>query len=413
LSENGGVKIGSGGSYKVHSDFRIFGTMNPAEYSGRSSMSPAYKDRWTSYKFVPQPSQESYEEMIRLMVYGEQPEVVIRGQRYKAEESAPLFEKLNSITNLRPFIAKMAKFQVTMERLARENEIGRSKREKYIFTRRGIIEFLGYLENKTMVDRRTGEHRSIMDDPKGVILRALQYYFLDKITNEEDMQKVVDHMDAIGISENKWSSGNIGWVDKTVDGAEVFMQGIFGKVEDRYKKRLETMKYKTIDGDEIEFDISARACEPFGFRHGDCIKEKGSGYESIVVGVHDGRLWFHETGDSGARAIGEIEEYELVMPAKEYKKFLEIERNKDRKFRYPSGEYVYITEEKERYGFRVGGKLSIKDVHNHGIRNDILSAEDLEVVGFSKEGYTIIRADGDWIFRAEGEQLDDFEVKQK
>ena len=33
-------------SVRAAEDFRIFGTMNPAEYSGRSTLSPAYRNRW-------------------------------------------------------------------------------------------------------------------------------------------------------------------------------------------------------------------------------------------------------------------------------------------------------------------------------------------------------------------------------
>lgn len=205
LSENGGVKIGEGGKYPVNPNFRIFGTMNPAEYAGRAPMSPAYKDRWTGYKFVPHPSKEDYAAMINLMVYGEQPNVEIRGKKYKGEQVSPLFEMLDKIPNFRGFLEKLSHFQVTIEDLARRREIGKSKKEKYIFTRRSLIEFLGYLENKTIIDRKSGKKMSVADNPKAVILRALQYYYLDKISDSSDLKKVKDQLDAIGISETKWT----------------------------------------------------------------------------------------------------------------------------------------------------------------------------------------------------------------
>lgn len=207
LSENEGMKIGAGGENSVHQHFRIFATMNPAEYSGRQPMSPAYKDRWTSYKFVEAPSDEDYAAMMELMVYGEQPKVEIKGKKYRGEKTDPMFSVLQEIPNFRGFIGKMAKFQTTIEDLARRRVIGKDKKEQYIFTRRGLIEFLDYLEYKKVIDRATRARSSIKEDPKEIILRAIQYHYLDKIkgASSDDLKKVEDQLDAIGISEENWT----------------------------------------------------------------------------------------------------------------------------------------------------------------------------------------------------------------
>lgn len=185
--------------------FRIQATMNPAEYSGRFPMSPAYKDRWTSQKYVLPPHESDYFAMAKLMVYGQQPVVVIRGKKYQAPDVDPLFKKLNKIPSFEGFLKKIAKFQITVERMARDREIGKSKKEKYIFTRRGLIGFLEYLEKKVVVDRETGQKLDVTKDPKGIILMALRYYYLDKIATPDDLKKVTDQLDAIGISETKWT----------------------------------------------------------------------------------------------------------------------------------------------------------------------------------------------------------------
>lgn len=205
MTENDGVKIGLDGISPTHEDFRMFATMNPAEYAGRAPMSPAYKNRWTSYKFVPQPSHEGYTAMLNLMVYGEQPSVEINDQKYRAENVEPKFTVLETLPNFKGFLAKMAKFHVSLETLAKSRDIGRSKREGYTFTRRDLVEFLEYLEHKTIINRETHERISITDSPKSIILRAIQYFYLDKITNEEDLKKVTDQLDAIGISGKNWS----------------------------------------------------------------------------------------------------------------------------------------------------------------------------------------------------------------
>ncbi len=206
LSENGGTRIGSSGDYETHEDFRIFATMNPAEYAGRTPMSPAYKDRWTSYKFVEIPSETEYADMMKLMVYGEQPEVEIGGKKYAGEKGDPLFNKSAEVPNFRSFISKVAKFQSSLEKLARERVIGKGRKEKYVFTRRGLIELLTYLETKTIVtDRQTGQKKDMLSDPKEVALRAIKHCFLDKISNGEDSKKVITQLKTIGISETNWT----------------------------------------------------------------------------------------------------------------------------------------------------------------------------------------------------------------
>ena len=205
LSENGGATIGATGQEQVHPNFRIFGTMNPAEYSGRAPLSPAYKDRWTSYKFVERPTEKDYEVMMDFMVYGKQPTVEMRGTKYHGENIDPFFETLSKLRGFRELIPKLAKFQTKIEAMARELQIGRGRKEKYIFTRRGLIECLGYMEDKSIADRKAGTKKTIMDDPREIISRALKYYYLDKIANAEDLAKVKDQLDALGIGEKQWT----------------------------------------------------------------------------------------------------------------------------------------------------------------------------------------------------------------
>lgn len=218
LTENGGTTIRELNEHEtelykkgqlpgiepLHPNFRIFATMNPAEYSGRQPMSPAYKDRWTSYKFVNPPTFNDYKAMMELMIYGEQPDVLVRGQKYSSPKTEGVFLVLEQLPNFRSFIHKVAKFQEAIENLSKRREIGKNKKEPYIFTRRGIIEFLTYLEKKTVIDRKTKKPVAIADVPEEIITRALQYYYLDKISNQDDLKKVRDQLDLLGISETHW-----------------------------------------------------------------------------------------------------------------------------------------------------------------------------------------------------------------
>ncbi|MFH0946282.1 MAG: AAA family ATPase, partial [Planctomycetota bacterium] len=206
MSEQGNTRIGADAAEQenqLHKNFRMFATMNPAEYSGRAAMSPAYKDRWTSYIYANPPGEADYLAMGMNTVYGEQPRVTVRGVDYQAESSQPL-ELIREVPNMRAFLQKLAKFEVKMEELTRTRAIGKNRKEKYTFTRRGLIELFEFLEQKRIVDRRAGTVKSVVDAPKEMVLRALQYYYLDDIAGEEDMKKVTDLMDSIGISEKTW-----------------------------------------------------------------------------------------------------------------------------------------------------------------------------------------------------------------
>ncbi len=208
LSENGGSKIGPGGEDEIDKRWRIFGTKNPADWGGRNAMTPAGTDRWTSYKYVENPTEADYTAMMQLMVYGVQPSVTVRGRNYVSEQTKSLFPLLMRVPGLNQFLFRLAKFQVGLEAKSRTREIGKGRKEKYVFTRRGLLEFMSYLETKSIVDRNTHTKTTILQDPKLLIQRALQYYFLDKIVGADDLKVVRDHLDAIGISDAKWTLGS-------------------------------------------------------------------------------------------------------------------------------------------------------------------------------------------------------------
>jgi MoxR-like ATPase len=204
VSENQGTRIAPGGDIELHPGFRVFATMNPANYAGRSTLSPAYKDRWTAYKYVSAPSEREYAEMLALMVSGEQPLFSLNGDTFGGGRVPPLFSVLSTVEGLRGLLPKLAKFHATVEGMARRREIGRDAQEPYSFSRRSLIELCSYLERMSFVDRSSGIARTVLDNPKEIVLRALRYFYLDKIAQEDDLKKVNDQLDAIGISEREW-----------------------------------------------------------------------------------------------------------------------------------------------------------------------------------------------------------------
>ncbi|MEW8026983.1 MAG: AAA family ATPase, partial [Candidatus Thiodiazotropha sp.] len=82
LTEHDNSVIGAGGE-AVHPDFRVFATMNPAEYAGRSELSPAYRDRWRAYRFIAPAGEAEYLDMLRYLVFGKSPDIAIEGCEYR------------------------------------------------------------------------------------------------------------------------------------------------------------------------------------------------------------------------------------------------------------------------------------------------------------------------------------------
>ena len=108
--------------------------MNPASFAGRNAMSAAGKNRWTSYLFVKNALEEDYEAMLTQAVYGEQPEVEFHGIKYQQETGSPIHPELMKLPGLKEFLKVFAEFQIKIETMARENLIGRGRKEKYVFT---------------------------------------------------------------------------------------------------------------------------------------------------------------------------------------------------------------------------------------------------------------------------------------
>lgn len=66
--------------------------------------------------------------------------------------------------------------------------------------------------------------------------------------------------------------------------------------------RPHTASYRTVSREFYSFDISDEACRPFGFLHQDRVHSPNG--PSTVVGVRDGRMWFHVDSDDGASYWG-------------------------------------------------------------------------------------------------------------
>ena len=90
LTEHDGRRFGPNGDVAVSERFRIFGTMNPGEYAGRATLSPAFRDRWGIWGHIAKPSEPELFDMLRCLVTGQSPAFVWEGVRWMPPVSKPL-----------------------------------------------------------------------------------------------------------------------------------------------------------------------------------------------------------------------------------------------------------------------------------------------------------------------------------
>jgi len=202
LTECDNSVIGSGGT-PVHADFRLFATMNPAEYAGRSVLSPAYRDRWRGYRFVPRPGEGEYLAMLRLLVYGEQPDFAMHGSGYFGLRQEPRYPQFADLGNADDYLEALARFHVALENAVGQGgadsvaRIGSRRRERYVFTRRGLLSILEYLASPLCEMNGTLDAKAVR--------RALLRYYLGRLSSADDRKMVVQLLDAHGIGPNTWT----------------------------------------------------------------------------------------------------------------------------------------------------------------------------------------------------------------
>jgi MoxR-like ATPase len=143
VSEGHHTRFGPGG-LPIHPDFRIFATLNPAEYSGRSVMSPAFRDRFTNWHNSEGPGEREYLAHLRLLVRGEQPEVRLEDGIYQAPASQPLYPQLAEAPGIEVLLERLARFHALLAAASVDGGngqpgLGRSRRERYVFSRRGLL----------------------------------------------------------------------------------------------------------------------------------------------------------------------------------------------------------------------------------------------------------------------------------
>lgn len=210
LTEGPGTRFGPTGDVKVHPHFRIFATMNPAEYQGRSVLSPAYKDRWTATWQAESPGEVEYRQMLQRLVFGDQPSVEIDGVPWRGEtgESAP-YASLAGVPGVSSFLSRLAALHAGLVRMASPSDgkppsLGVTRRERYVFSRRGLLAVLDALESLEVIDPKTRARHGFADAPVAIASDTLESVYVDRIRGAEDRGRVVQYLRSLGLHRANW-----------------------------------------------------------------------------------------------------------------------------------------------------------------------------------------------------------------
>lgn len=139
LTEGPGTVFGPNGEVEIHNDFQLFATLNPAEYSGRSTLSPAFRDRWTSWNWVNLPDEASLLQTLEYWAFGKHPEVAVAGQVWCGKATDAVLHGLADDPSSHELLANVARFHASIANASQpQGSLGRNRREPFVFTRRTL-----------------------------------------------------------------------------------------------------------------------------------------------------------------------------------------------------------------------------------------------------------------------------------
>ncbi|TNE87883.1 MAG: hypothetical protein EP330_16425 [Deltaproteobacteria bacterium] len=210
LTEGPGTRFGPNGDVRVHPDFRIFATMNPAEYQGRSVLSPAYKDRWTATWQAESPGEVEYRQMLQRLIFGNQPNIEIDGIPWKGGPSfGTPYASLSTVPGMGEFLSRLAALHAGLVRMAspadgKPPSLGVSRRERYVFSRRGLLAVLDGLGALEIMDPKTGRRMAFTDAPEAIAADTLESVYVDRIRGDEDRSRVIQLLRSLGLHRGNW-----------------------------------------------------------------------------------------------------------------------------------------------------------------------------------------------------------------
>jgi MoxR-like ATPase len=192
LSENDGVRFGPHGDVEVADGFRMFATLNPAEYAGRSVLSPAFRDRWTLWTMLEPPGETEFRALLDRLVHGVQPEFLIDNVLWKATDEPPLYPELDAAPGIDRLLDSIAAFHAAVATSSGGEagaELGRARRERYVFTRRTLLALVALVADRTAAGT----------DPERAVREAVELLYVQRVQPGPDRAAVRMALRAAGL----------------------------------------------------------------------------------------------------------------------------------------------------------------------------------------------------------------------
>lgn len=184
---------GAGGQ-PIANDFRIFGTMNPAEYAGRSAQSAAGKDRWLYQLQVHAPDADAVRAMLTQAAFGRQPKAAEWGSALLGSWQPAVHSPLPDTPLVHNLLERLAQLQVSLTAAAgSDGGLGADRREPYVFTRRGLLGLVALVSERV----RAGE------DVEAAFRAGLRLAFVDRVAPQHRAALAL-LMDAAGLGPTCW-----------------------------------------------------------------------------------------------------------------------------------------------------------------------------------------------------------------
>lgn len=194
LTEGDGTVFGPNGDVAVHEQFRLFSTSNPAEYAGRSVLSPAFRDRWTVWHQATPAGEAEYLAMLRFLAFGEQPVIRCRGVAYQADRCAPVLGHLVHLPDVESLLRSVAMFQAAVVKASGTDgsspSLGRSRRERYSFTRRTLLTALQHIDRQ-MADGAKPQRQLVRE--------AVELFYVNRLRDAGDRNSLLSLLRAADI----------------------------------------------------------------------------------------------------------------------------------------------------------------------------------------------------------------------
>ncbi len=194
LTEHDGRRFGSGGDVPISANFRLFGTMNPSEYAGRATLSPAFRDRWGIWGHIGKPSEPELLDMLRCLVTGESPAFVWEGVRWISPHSEAIYPALGDFPDLETTLKSISSFHARISGAAGENEapasIGRVRRERYVFTRRTLLNAMRLIHENAKGASRL----------RGAAARVMAEIYIQRLSDPADRAAALTLLRATGLA---------------------------------------------------------------------------------------------------------------------------------------------------------------------------------------------------------------------